>query len=839
MPDFGIRAGDASKTVYVRLRDSTTGLAKTGLTFESAGNACYYTLPLAVDVQIPLVTLAAPTTSYSSGGFVQVDATTSKGLYRLDLPDAAIASGAFVVINIEFDGIIEESMTIPLHTPAVNVTEWRGTAVSNPTVEGVPDVNAKTWNDLATVALPLIPTIAGRTLDCSAGGEAGLDWANVGGQTTTVGLTNTTVGIVTLTNTLTTYTNDTPQTGDTFAKFAGITLLAEWLGSMAGKQVEDATAKSEIRDTGAGSGTWDATIHSLEAGIDSRVVATDIVSSGSIGTSGGAISAVTLVATTTTNTDLATLTSGMTSLTDWLGAMAGKHVADSTAITEINATGASGGSFDATADSLEAGIDSRVVATDIVSSGSIGTSGGAISAVTLVATTTDVTNLHASAATSATQTTILASLPAALIKGTADSGSASTCVDEVRDEADADYWKGCYIRSTSGATDGQVRLITGFTVGSPATITFAPDMTASFGTSTYEILLAAAANVIQWSSADVATVDAAGYPVVTIKDGAGAGEINTNAGAIVLVDTVTTYTGNTLQTADVATLITTVGVAGAGLGDLGGMSTEMLAEVEAECNDAMEVLQLDHLLHVADAATTTTNSILAKMAASDGVFSGFSAASDSLEALRDQGDSAWITAPNDLDATGVADAVWDASQASHVTAGEFGVIASEIAAITAAGPTLSEMDTAHGLLATEAKQDTIDTEVDKVVVATITNAAGTDISADVADVPTVAEFNARTPTAAQLAYIVENAATGVPVTFSDTATTTTNARLVNVDGSGASAVDDQYNGRLIVFTSGTNIGVVTDITDYDGTNKDATITAIPTAPAAGDNARLI
>ena len=39
----------------------------------------------------------------------------------------------------------------------------------------------------------LMPTTAGRTLDVSAGGEAGVDWANVGSPTTTVGLTGTTV----------------------------------------------------------------------------------------------------------------------------------------------------------------------------------------------------------------------------------------------------------------------------------------------------------------------------------------------------------------------------------------------------------------------------------------------------------------------------------------------------------------------------------------------------------------------------------------------------------------------------------------------------------------------
>lgn len=40
---------------------------------------------------------------------------------------------------------------------------------------------------------PLRPTVAGRTLDVSATGEAGLDWANVGSPTTVVGLSGTTV----------------------------------------------------------------------------------------------------------------------------------------------------------------------------------------------------------------------------------------------------------------------------------------------------------------------------------------------------------------------------------------------------------------------------------------------------------------------------------------------------------------------------------------------------------------------------------------------------------------------------------------------------------------------
>jgi hypothetical protein len=40
---------------------------------------------------------------------------------------------------------------------------------------------------------PVMPTVAGRTLDVSAGGEAGVDWANVGSPTTAVNLSGTNI----------------------------------------------------------------------------------------------------------------------------------------------------------------------------------------------------------------------------------------------------------------------------------------------------------------------------------------------------------------------------------------------------------------------------------------------------------------------------------------------------------------------------------------------------------------------------------------------------------------------------------------------------------------------
>lgn len=77
----------------------------------------------------------------------------------------------------------------------IDVTKLLGTAWLAPGTAGTPDVNVKLWNALATVALPLVPTTAGRTLDVSAGGEAGLDWANIGSPTTSVALTGTTIAV--------------------------------------------------------------------------------------------------------------------------------------------------------------------------------------------------------------------------------------------------------------------------------------------------------------------------------------------------------------------------------------------------------------------------------------------------------------------------------------------------------------------------------------------------------------------------------------------------------------------------------------------------------------------
>lgn len=100
---LSIQVASVSQTINVFIQDSssTTGAGLTGLVFNTASLVAYYALPRAAAVQITLATLAAVTSAYSSGGFKEIDATNMPGWYRLDLPDAALASGRFVSIHLK------------------------------------------------------------------------------------------------------------------------------------------------------------------------------------------------------------------------------------------------------------------------------------------------------------------------------------------------------------------------------------------------------------------------------------------------------------------------------------------------------------------------------------------------------------------------------------------------------------------------------------------------------------------------------------------------------------------------------------------------------------------
>lgn len=220
------------------------------------------------------------------------------------------------------------------------------------------------------------------------------------------------------------------------------------------------------------------------------------------------------------------------------------------------------------------------------------------------------------------------------------------------------------------------------------------------------------------------------------------------------------------------------------------------AQTESEVNDALVALKLDHLVAVADGDDPVDDSIVAKLAASDGDWSGFVPADDSQEAIRDRGDAAWGTGAAAPTATAIVDE-WEAqSQADptgfHVnvqeiagtaqTANDNGAdINTLISRITAAVALasvctegrLSELDGAN----VPADIDTLLGRVTAAVAlasvcteARLAELAAGNLPTDIADIPTVAEFNARTLVAAS--YFDPGTDTVVTVT---TVTNLTNA----------------------------------------------------------------
>lgn len=98
-----VYAGLTSQTIDLFIRDSssTTGQGLTGLAYNSGSLvASYRKGATGSRVAITLATQTV-TGAYSSGGFVEIDATNMPGVYRLDLPNAAVDTAGFVTVFLK------------------------------------------------------------------------------------------------------------------------------------------------------------------------------------------------------------------------------------------------------------------------------------------------------------------------------------------------------------------------------------------------------------------------------------------------------------------------------------------------------------------------------------------------------------------------------------------------------------------------------------------------------------------------------------------------------------------------------------------------------------------
>lgn len=106
-----IKAGSTDQSVYLRIVDSTDGTPETGVVYNTSGIDLWYRRVGAVKTSITEATLSALTDAHSDGGFLHV----GDGLYRLDLPDAAVAAGATsVLVGGTVTGMVVIETLVPL-----------------------------------------------------------------------------------------------------------------------------------------------------------------------------------------------------------------------------------------------------------------------------------------------------------------------------------------------------------------------------------------------------------------------------------------------------------------------------------------------------------------------------------------------------------------------------------------------------------------------------------------------------------------------------------------------------------------------------------------------------
>ena len=82
-----------SEYFFIQNASNTSGSGLTALTAATSNFTVGYTRERAAFSTVSLLSLASTTADYASGGFIEVSQISQAGLYRFDIPDAALATG--------------------------------------------------------------------------------------------------------------------------------------------------------------------------------------------------------------------------------------------------------------------------------------------------------------------------------------------------------------------------------------------------------------------------------------------------------------------------------------------------------------------------------------------------------------------------------------------------------------------------------------------------------------------------------------------------------------------------------------------------------------------------
>ena len=195
-----IKKGSLNVSVDVYIIDSTTGVPELGVLFNTAGIDLEYRRDVSAVVDITEVTLAALTTAHTDGGFLEI----GHGYYRLDVPDAAFATGAS---KVTIQGTVTGMIVLPI---AIQLVDFDPEDAADLGLTNL-DAAISTRNAIApnTVIPPSVAQFNARTILAASYFDPAADTvANV--------------------STVATLTGHTAQTADHTAGIADIPTVAEF-----------------------------------------------------------------------------------------------------------------------------------------------------------------------------------------------------------------------------------------------------------------------------------------------------------------------------------------------------------------------------------------------------------------------------------------------------------------------------------------------------------------------------------------------------------------------------------------------------------------------------------
>jgi len=393
------------------------------------------------------------TRRFSTGAPHQLAGTPSLQVYK---SNSTTQSTSGITLTVDFDSVTGKNH-VRIDTTADGAFYADGgqfdVCIAAGTVDSVSVVGEVIGRFTLRAQASLYPTTAGRKLDVSAGGEAGVDWANVGTPGSTVNLSATTLNLV---NTVTTLTN-----------LPAIT--ANWL-TAAGLATD---AVTEIRDAITGGA------YALSTDANGRVRIVDGTGAGELDSSSGSFSVFDFTAAAKALIQAEAEEALQTYHLDHLihSADPGGVVANSSFLAKLVSKSATPAfsSFDNTTDSLEALRDNELTAAQVWAAGT-----RTLTGLGFTLGASDIGDGAIDRATFAADTGLQT-----VRSNTAQAGGATSITLDASASATDNFYNGQRVYLTGGTGAGQDRLVTAYNgTTKVATVDHAwatnPDATSTF-----------------------------------------------------------------------------------------------------------------------------------------------------------------------------------------------------------------------------------------------------------------------------------------------------------------------------------------------------------------------